>query len=191
MRREEEDSVTQVRRFERINDIVRQKLEREYYWKMLDLFCVAQMDDGFHKYEFGGEEDGYTRYVTNEELMQIIKLAIDMLEEMKVINNNGVNRKEFERIYTEVQAKEENEYLQKLYAWERMKTDEMKTLIREIDKVARVGGAWALLIANPSLNSIAYGVYDKLVDDFDNEEWYWRCGFYLVQAIMRMYGNEK
>lgn len=90
-----------------------------------------------------------------------------------------------------MEYKEENEYLQKLYAWERIKTDEMRRIIREIDKVARVGGAWALLIANPSLNIIAYGVYDKLVDDFDNEEWYWLCGFYLTQAIMRMYGNEK
>lgn len=40
-------------------------------------------------------------------------------------------------------------------------------------------------------SGFAYGVYDKLVDDFNNEEWYWLCGFYLTQAIMRMYGNEK
>lgn len=185
------DNRSKMQRYDKINDILHKKLEREYYRKMQELFLVKKMDDGFHKYSLGNENETYIRYITDEELWKIIKLAIDILEEMKVINNSGVDRKGLERIYEEVRSKEENEYLQKLYAWERIKTDEMRRIIREIDKVARVGGAWALLIANPSLNIIAYGVYDKLVDDFDNEEWYWLCGFYLTQAIMRMYGNEK
>ena len=190
MKKRENNNFAEKVKFERINDLVRKKLEREYYWKMLDLFLVEKMDDGFHKYELGSEEDSYIRYVTDKELMEIIKLAIDMLEEMKVMNNSGVDRSELDRILEEEKAREENEYLHKLYAWERIKTDRMRNIIEEIDKVARVAGAWALIIGNPSLCSVAYGVYDKLVDDFDNEEWYWKCGFYLTQAILRMYGKE-
>lgn len=158
---------------------------------MRELFCVEKIDDGYHKYELGNEEDSYIRYITDDELRGIIKLSVDMLEEMKVINNNSVDRTEFDRIREEEKARDENDYLNRLYAFERIKTGRMRDVIKEIDKAARVAGAWALIIGNPSLCSVAYGVYDKLVDDFDNEEWYWKCGFYLPQAIMRMYGNEK
>lgn len=178
-------------KFGKINNIKRKNLETEYYVKMQELFLVENMNDGFHKYDLGKEEDSYIRYVTDEELRQIIKLAIDMLEEMKVINNSGVNRTAFDKILNEEKAKGENKYLQTLFIWESMETDKMKIIIKEIDKVARVGGAWALIVGNPGLRAIAYGVYDKLADDFNNEEWYWLCGFYLTQAIMRMYGNEK
>ena len=75
---------------------------------MQELFLVENMNDGFHKYDLGKEEDSYIRYVTDEELRQIIKLAIDMLEEMKVINNSGVNRTAFDKILNEEKAKEEN-----------------------------------------------------------------------------------
>lgn len=131
MKNEENDKVTKIRKFENINDIVRKKLEREYYWKMKDLFCVEKMDDGFHKYELGKKEDSFIRYITDEELKLIIKLAIDMLEEMKVINNNGVDRVQLESMHKEEAAKEDNEFLQKLYVWERIKTGGINNLIKE------------------------------------------------------------
>ncbi len=191
MNKNENSDFMKESKFEKIDNELRKEIESEYYSTMLEMFRVEKMDDGYHKYQFGHEEDIYIRYVTNNELREAIKLAIDMLEEMKIINNSGVNRTELNRILEKEKAREENEYLHRLYAFERIKTDRLKNIIKEIDKVARVAGTWALIVGNPSLCYVAYGVYDKLVDDFDNEEWYWKCGFYLVQAIMRMYGNEK
>ena len=57
LKKRENNNFAEKVKFERINDLVRKKLEREYYWKMLDLFLVEKMDDGFHKYELGSEED--------------------------------------------------------------------------------------------------------------------------------------
>lgn len=141
MNEEETGDLTETQKFEKINDELRKEIESEYYFKMLELFRVEKMEDGYHKYQLGNAENSYIRYITNEELRAIIKLAIDLLEEMKVINNAGVNRTEYDRILEEEKVKEKEENLAILYAWRRIETDKMKSIIFDIDRAVRIAGA--------------------------------------------------
>ena len=73
------------------------------------------MENGYHKYKFSNAENSYIRYTTNKEFRAIIKLAIDLLEKMKVINNVGVNQTEYDRMLKEEKVREKEENLCILY----------------------------------------------------------------------------
>ena len=66
----------------------------------------------------------------------------------------------------------------------------MSKLIAETDKVRRVGGAYAILLANPGLIGAICAAYEQLVDRFGEEEMYGLSGYFILRAIMRMYSNE-
>ena len=51
--------------------------------------------------------------------------------------------------------------MQILGIWNSIKTEQLLELISKLDRVRRVGGAWAMLIANPCLISAIYAVYDR------------------------------
>lgn len=60
----------------------------------------------------------------------------------------------------------------------------------EIDKIRRVGVAYAAIIAHPKLTQIIIAVYDVLVDSFDDENLYWTCAYFLLRRIMWINSSE-
>lgn len=76
-----------------------------------------------------------------------------------------------------------------MYIWNKIKTDHIHKLLTEIDKVQRVGGSWAVLFANPCLIDAICAVYERLVDQFDDEELFALSGYFLLRAIMRMHSD--
>lgn len=67
--------------------------------------------------------------------------------------------------------------MQILGIWNSIKTEQLLELISKLI-VRRVGGAWAMLIANPCLISAIYAVYDRIVDSFDNDDLYMQSVFF-------------
>lgn len=57
-------------------------------------------------------------------------------------------------------------------------------------EVQRVAGAWAALIAGPTVMSAIDIVYETEVDEFDNEELYTQGAYFILRAIMKMHGTE-
>ena len=80
--------------------------------------------------------------------------------------------------------------MQILGIWNSIKTEQLLELISKLDRVRRVGGAWAMLIANPCLISAIYAVYDRIVDSFDNDDLYMQSVFFLMRAVMQMNSDE-
>jgi len=66
----------------------------------------------------------------------------------------------------------------------------MAKLFAQIDMTRRVGGAYAIILANPGLISAICAVYEQLVDRFEDEEMYDLSGYFLLRAIMKMNSNE-
>ena len=79
--------------------------------------------------------------------------------------------------------------MQVLKIWQIFLTEQMKKIIAEIDKTQRVGGAWAMLLANPELESAILSVYKIIVDNFDNPKLYYHSADFLIRAIMNMHGQ--
>lgn len=66
----------------------------------------------------------------------------------------------------------------------------VKELLNRACEVQRVAGAWAALIAGPTVMSAIDIVYETEVDEFDNEELYTQGAYFILRAIMKMHGTE-
>ena len=126
--------------------------------------------------------------MTDQELKETVKLTIDLLEELKSINNNGVDKTTFESLLTESKS-QENQPLWPLWLWNQIHTNSIDRIVQEIDTVRRVGGAWAMLIADPQLMTAALAVYQRIVDAFDDTELYETCAWFLLRSVMRMHSD--
>lgn len=124
----------------------------------------------------------------NNELKESISIAVDTMEELKKINNNdGMNKKKLK----EIQDKEHRgEPFETLNIWNAIVTEQLKELLNRACEVQRVAGAWAALIAGPTVMSAIDIVYETEVDEFDNEELYTQGAYFILRAIMKMHGTE-
>lgn len=178
------------KKYEKLNDEFRSELEKSLRLATVEQFRQDAVKEGFYKYEVQLQNLRFITYMSNEELEQSIKLTIDLLEEMKVINNGGMDEKEFRKKVTDIEEQCEDEFMQHLYIWDILCSKEIIRIICEIDVVRRVGGAYAMLISNPGLKSAIYVVYEVLVDKFDDEDLYCQSAYFMLRAIMRMHSEE-
>lgn len=77
-----------------------------------------------------------------------------------------------------------------LNIWNAIVTEQLKELLNRACEVQRVAGAWAALIAGPTVMSAIDIVYETEVDEFDNEELYTQGAYFILRAIMKMHGTE-
>ena len=178
------------KRFKKISNKSRSELEESLQLAVIEQFRQEEVEKGFYKYEVQLREIKFVTGMSDEELKQSAKLTIDLLEEMKEINNSGMDRETFCGKVAEIQEREKDELMQQLHMWEILGSKKMKEIICELDCVRRVGGAYAMLISNPCLKSTIFGVYDVIVDKFDDEELYRQCCYFMMRAVMRMHSNE-
>lgn len=90
-----------------------------------------------------------------------------------------------------IQDKEHRgEPFETLNIWNAIVTEQLKELLNRACEVQRVAGAWAALIAGPTVMSAIDIVYETEVDEFDNEELYTQGAYFILRAIMKMHGTE-
>lgn len=177
--------------FEKIEDADRERLEKLLYKSTIDGYRKTKISDEYYQYEVILQKRKFITDMTDKELKDTVHLAIDLMEELKDINNNGLNEERFEDYLKEVSADSGKgwELMQVLKMWEFLATEQMKEIIAEVDKAQRVGGAWAMLIANPQLHSAILSVYKIIVDNFDDQKLYYHSTEFLIRAMMNMHGE--
>ena len=177
--------------FEKIEDADRERLEKLLYDSTIEEYRKTKISDVFYQYKVILQNRKFLTDMTDQELKDTVHLAIDLMEELKDINNNGLNEEKFETYLKEVGADSGKgwELMQVLNIWQIFATEQLKEIITEVDKAQRVGGAWALLIANPKLKSAILSVYQIIVDNFDDSKLYYHSADFLTRAIMNMHGE--
>lgn len=176
-------------KYEKISETERNEMQDELFNTVVDCFRKERLEDGFYKYEVPFQDIQFVTAMTDKELKDCARLTIDLMEELKNINNNGLDKTAFEKVEQHSENLG-NKVAQVLKIWNTMSTDELIRIMNEIDFVRRVGGAWAMFISNPGLISAIVSVYDVLVDHFDDEELYITCSYFLYRAVMKMHSNE-
>lgn len=176
-------------KFEGISGRKREKLENEFYQDVIKMYRKEEIKGSVYRYEVILQDTKYTTILTDEEVRASCKLAIDLLEEMKQINNNGVNKKKFNKLCREIYNIEKEDRFAPFFIVAKLKTERMSEIILEIDRIQRVGGAYAMVIAHPLLYSAIFGVYEQIVDRFDDVNFYEVCGFFLVRAILKIHSR--
>lgn len=177
-------------KYQEIGSEERSLLEEDFYTSIVDNYRRDKVKDNIYKYEVVLQQVKFVTYMTDEEVRAAVGLAIDLLEELKEINNSGMDKAAYEKLVAKIESEEKKEELKFIYIWKEITTERLRTIIEKIDIVCRVGGSYALLIANPFLMNAIDVVYEKLVDEFDNEELYQGSGYFLLRAIMKMHSEE-
>lgn len=177
--------------FEKIEDAERERLEKLLYDATIEEYRKAKISDGYYQYKVILQNREFLTDMTDHELRDTVHLAVDVMEELKDINNNGLNEEKFETYLKEVGADSGKgwELMQVLKMWQFLATEQIQKIIVEVDKAQRVGGAWAMLIANPQLHSAILSVYKIIVDNFDDQKLYYHSTEFLIRAMMNMHGE--
>ena len=63
-------------------------------------------------------------------------------------------------------------------------------ILHKVANMRRVGGAYWMLLSRPGLISAIYAVYDRIVDNFDDENIYIQSIYFLLRAIMKVRSEE-
>lgn len=174
-------------RFEKISQEDRKKLEKVLYKTIVEAFRTEKIKENYYKYSVKLQDIIFVTDMTDDELKESINIACDVMEELKKINNEGMDKKKLK----EIQDKEyTDELFETLDIWNAITTEHLKELLNRADVVQRVAGVWAAIIANPVVISAITIVYEIQVDKFDDEELYAQGAYFVTRAIMKMRGTE-
>lgn len=174
-------------KFEKISQKAREKLEKIIYKTIVEEFRTEKIKASYYQYSIKLQDTIFVTDMTDDELKESINIACDVMEELKKINNEGIDKKKLK----EIQDKEcTDELFETLDIWNAIATEHLKELLNRADVVQRVGGAWAAIIVNPVVISAITIVYEIQVDKFDDEELYAQGAYFVTRAIMKMHGIE-
>ena len=176
--------------FERVSAELRKEIEEILKTTIIKNFQKEVVEENFYKYEVQLQSIKFVTYMSDEELEKSIELTIDLLEELKNLNNSGMNAQMVKEKIENIEARYQDELMRQLALWNEIFTERIDEIIGKIDVIRRVGGAYAMLISNPCFKSAIYAVYERLVDNFDDEELYCQSAYFLVRAVMRMRSDE-
>ena len=176
-------AITEEDRAEIEDDLYNQMLKdsweerKEKHEEYLVCYCTVQ-------------NTSFVSGITTDELKVATKLVIDILEELKKLNNAGLNKEKFKKLFKQYITKEDDiDGYFKL--WDKaFNVEKLYYLFFVADKIRRVGGAYAAIIAHPKLTQLIIAVYDVLVDSFDDEDLYWTCAYFLLRGIMWINSSE-
>lgn len=116
--------------FEKIEDADRERLEKLLYKSTIDEYRKTKISDEYYLYEVILQKRKFITDMTDQELKDTVHLAIDLMEELKDINNNGLNEEKFEENLKKVGADSGKgwELMQVLNIWQIFATEQIQKL---------------------------------------------------------------
>lgn len=149
-----------------------------------------KIGDHFYRYDVKIQNIKFVASLTDDELKESASLALDALEELKSINNGGIDGEAFVKWEQEAAEKYKDtdgkEFMEMLYVANKLMSKRISEIIIELERVRRVGGAYAAFISSPTIRNGIYTVFDRLVDQFDDDDLYFQSGYFLLRVIMHM-----
>ena len=151
-------------------------------------FKKEQLENGLWRYEFALKGDGFESYMSEDEIRESARITVDLLEELKRINNDCIDKPAFQQIMDETGGLDDpkRKIINILKTFEKIKTDKIDQTIVQLNELRRIGGTWAILIANPGFKTAVVSVFNVLVDQFDSEDLYIKSAFLILRSIMHM-----
>lgn len=122
---------------------------------------------------------------TENDIMDIADLCLELIEELREINISGYTRSNLVNVKKNIKDDTfDVERIMTIYrSFANQKTDE---IFREIGDVARVGGAYYMILSLPTLISAVVQVFDRMMDKYDDLEDYAMSLFILIVMSMHM-----
>ena len=181
-----------------MNIILKKREEREELKRGLIANVESQMKtdevvDGFTKYVSALQGQWFECYLSQDEVEASVEYALRLMEMLNRINDKGLNRERLKELESQVNDKHSavsKIEIRHAILGQELITDEVNELVEEIAKMRRVRGTYWLLMARPAFMSVIYAIYDRIVDQFDDEDLFIHSTFFLLRGILKMHSNE-
>ena len=188
-----------MRKFEPISKEEREQIEEGMVAAIKEQFQKDKVEGEYYQYDVFLQNIQFRTCMSHEELARAATYTVDIMEEMKAINNNGVNRSKFEEIKQNADKNIKSKDSELRSVWHaievvrQISTKKLDELVAEIAEFRRVGGAYWMLMSKPYFQQTLYAIYDVIVDRFEEKEernWYDISAFFLMRAIMCVRSEE-
>ncbi|SCX09401.1 hypothetical protein SAMN02910339_01334 [Lachnospiraceae bacterium YSD2013] len=141
------------------------------------------------KYDVYANNLHFTCCYSDEEVEKMADLCLELLEELRRINEAGYTRADLMK--AKENAKEEKGSIVEYFAvYESFKNEKIEAITDELAKTARVGGTFYSVIARPVFVSGILSVFGVVIDNFSDENLYFSALFMLIRVAMHMHGEE-
>lgn len=164
-------------KIELISTVKRNNYIKSSVEKIKEDFQTEIKENGINTYEFPVFHDAYRAYMTDEQLDKTVEYAIDIIEELKKQNMNGLTGNVFEEKVKQADNS--------IVSYQICLNAEIESIVHEIDKMFLLDPAASEIIVNQELYSVIFAIYKQLVDKFD-VEMYQHALDLLIRGIMRM-----
>lgn len=152
-------------------------------------------EKGAHGYRVILQGKTFYTVLSDEQLGAIIEKCMDIYDEMINIYEGGFTFKEIKRYQKEYGISRDfgDNVAGFIKYYGNFATERIKDIVCELDEICGVGGAYAILISNPTFSSAIVSTYDRLVDGYENEnkDYTVQTIYFLIRAAMKMRGVEE
>lgn len=159
-------------------------------YESLECFMVDEGYDGMQKYTVLLQDLKFDLFMSKEEVLENITYAVDIIEKMKDVCNNGWNRERFEELLKKNDVVTKTAYrddcMRFVKVWTSFDTEPFMDIIYEIDCMYRLSGLTAMLVKNPLIQESILAVYEVIVDKFDDADLYDIVVNFMTRSIMRL-----
>jgi len=161
--------------------------------RIIDDFATGEKTTDGRCYEVPIQDITFRCAYTDDEMRGIIKTCVAVIKELISINDNGYTRDRFNAFKAEMKEETNDgihqlNYITALY--NDYKNDNLEELVEEITTYMRVGGVYLMLMAGPGFKQVINGVFERMLDDSDDENIWFSCLYFLIRGAMRMHSDE-
>lgn len=182
--------------FEIIEETYKKEIKDALLARFKKEFKSTEVDDGYSLYEVDIQHLHFRTFMNDEELSLSMDYAFEILEELKNINNYGTSKGklvELEKIHRETYKPDDEEFSEMMLpvsVYNKFATKDLEMTLIGVANLRRVGGAYWMLLSRPGLVSAIFAVFDRIIDNFDNDELYIQSIYFLFRAILKVRSEE-
>lgn len=140
-------------------------------------------------YEVYARNLHFVCYYTDDEIERIAEQCLELLEELRRINEEGYTKTEMEKVEEQVQ-KEKMDFLNPVRVYNSFYTQKTDDIIYRLGEITRVGGAYYMILSRPTFITGIYSVFNAIIDKFDDAELYFSSLYMLIRVAMHMHCKE-
>lgn len=167
----------------------RKRLEQDVFEKAVNELKKKKVGKELYEFDITIQKIKCISYLSKNELKKSVHIAIDILEELKKLNNSGMDKSQLEKIEKEVESIQDY-VMQTFQIWNKISTENLEKLIEQTLEIRNVNFITAIIFDRPKMISAIISVFFMQIDKFDDEKLYELSVWFLLRTIMCLGGHE-
>ena len=164
-------------------------MEQDVFEKAVKELKKKEIGKELYEFDITIQKIKCISYLSKNELKKSVHMVIDILEELKKLNNSGMDKSQLEKIEKKVESIQDY-VMQTFQIWNKISTENLEKLIEQTLEIRNVNFTTAIIFDRPKMISAIISVFFMQVDKFDDEELYELSVWFLLRTFMCLGGYE-